>query len=62
VIPADVYVADGDSISSRDLPPGCYDLYVEDEFGCWSNNDTDGNLRGGLEFTWTVFPRDLVCQ
>jgi hypothetical protein len=61
VIGADEYVANGDPVSSRSLRPGCYDLYVEDEDGCTSYNDTGGNLKAGLEFTWTVRGQDLDC-
>lgn len=61
VIASDEYVADGDDVSSPDLEPGCYDLYIEDEFGCFSDNSTDGNVAGGLEFTWTAKANDLIC-
>jgi hypothetical protein len=58
---SDEYLADGDDISSDELEPGCYDLYIEDEFGCFSDNTTDGNLPGGQEFTWTAKANDLTC-
>ncbi len=61
VIGADEYVANGDPVSSRSLKPGCYDLYVEDEFGCTAQTDTDGNVGAGLEYTWTVREQDLDC-
>ena len=61
VIEDDEYLADGSDLSSIDLEPGCYDLYVEDELGCTAENSTDGNLAAGLEFTWTVLDSDFVC-
>lgn len=61
VIASDEYVADGDDVSSADLDPGCYELYVEDEYGCWSENDTDGNVKAGFEFTWTLTSSDMSC-
>jgi hypothetical protein len=61
VIASDEFVADGDSVSSGDLEPGCYDLYVEDEFGCFAETSTDGNVEGGQEFTWTAKANDLRC-
>ncbi|MCA9488388.1 MAG: hypothetical protein KC621_00650 [Myxococcales bacterium] len=61
VIASDEYVPDGADVSSVDLDPGCYELYVEDEYGCWSENDTDGNVKGGFEFTWTVRASDMTC-
>lgn len=60
VIAADEYVANGSFVSSVDVHSGCYDLYVEDEFGCVSQMST-GEIRGGLEFTWTVYVADLYC-
>lgn len=62
VIASDEFVADGDDVSSRNLDPGCYDLYVEDEFGCFSETDTEGNLAPGIEYTWTVREQDLTCN
>jgi hypothetical protein len=61
VIADDEYVANGDDVTAYLLDPGCYDLYVEDEFGCFSGNSTDGNLEGGLVFTWTVTQGDFTC-
>lgn len=61
VIGADEYVANGDPVSSRSLKPGCYDLFVEDEYGCTAQTDTDGNVAAGLEYTWTVRGQDLDC-
>ena len=61
VIAGDEYVADGDDVSSPDLEPGCYDLYIEDEFGCFSDHTTDGNVPGGQEFLWTAKANDLTC-
>lgn len=61
VIADDEFVANGSDISSVDLNPGCYDLYAEDELGCWAENSTDGNLAGGLEFTWTLVETNLTC-
>jgi hypothetical protein len=55
------YVADGDDVSSGDLTPGCYDLYVEDECGCYAYNSTDGNVRAGLEFTWHLTDAQMTC-
>jgi hypothetical protein len=61
VIDSDEYVANGDPVSTRELSPGCYELYVEDEYGCYADTDTDGNVKGGQEFTWTVRGADMVC-
>lgn len=61
VIADDEYLADGDDLSAVNLEPGCYDLYVEDELGCFSENSTDGNVAGGIAFTWTVRQSDLTC-
>ncbi len=60
VIGADEYVPDGGFVTSADLYPGCYDLYVEDEFGCVSQTSA-GDVGGGLEFTWTLYATDLYC-
>ena len=60
VIASDAYVPNGAFISSVDLYPGCYDLYVEDEYGCVSQTSA-GSLSGGLEFTWTVYAADMYC-
>ena len=61
VIASDEYVADGSDVTAFDLDPGCYDLYVEDEFGCFTENSTDGNVEGGMAFIWTVTENDLTC-
>lgn len=61
VIADDEFVANGSDVSSFSIEPGCYDLFVEDEFACTSTNSTDGNLAGGLEFTWTLVEADLSC-
>ena len=61
VIADDEYVANGSDVTSADLTPGCYDLYVEDELACWAENATDGNLAAGLEFIWTVVEANLTC-
>ena len=61
VIGSTEFVPNGSDVSSVSISPGCYDLYVEDEFECSSTNSTDGNLAGGLEFTWTVTEGDLSC-
>ncbi len=61
VIASDEYVPDGSDVTSIDLDPGCYDLYVEDEYGCWAENNTDGNVPAGSEFFWTVYEADLNC-
>lgn len=61
VIASDEFVADGSDVGEYDLPPGCYDLYVEDENECWSDNSTDGNIEGGMAFIWTVNPGDMTC-
>jgi len=62
VIDQTTFVANGDDVSTGELEPGCYDLYVQDEFACWSENSTDGNIEGGMEFTWTVVEADLTCD
>ena len=54
-------MADGDDIGTGNLTPGCYEMYVEDERGCTSTNDTGGNLEEGLVFFWTVYGTDLNC-
>lgn len=61
VIAADEYVPDGGTVSTYDLLPGCYDLYVEDEYACFGQTSTRGVIEGGLEFVWTVTPSDLAC-
>lgn len=61
VIGSDEYVADGDDVSSGNLRPGCYRLYIEDEYGCFSNNNTDGNIEPGLAFIWTAKANDMRC-
>ena len=61
VIEDDEYVANGSDVSSIDLDPGCYDLYVEDEYACSAENSTDGNVAGGDEFIWTVVEANLTC-
>ena len=61
LLASDEYLADGDDLSSGNLPPGCYDLYIEDEFGCFSSTTTEGNVEGGQEYTWTAQMNDLRC-
>lgn len=61
VIASDEYVADGDSVSAYGINPGCYDLYVEDEYGCYADNSTDTNVEGGMVFTWTITEDQLFC-
>ena len=61
MIAGDEYVPDRSVVSSPALYPGCYDLYVEDEWGCSGLGSTGGYLDPGLEFTWTVYAEDLVC-
>ena len=55
------YVPDGANVSSGELTPGCYDLYVETEYGCGADSTTAEEVAGGLEFTWTVTPSELTC-
>ena len=62
VIPEAVYIADGDTVSERNLPPGCYDLYAEDECGCFAYFSTDGNVAGGMEFTWKLTEAQFTCD
>lgn len=57
----DEVVDHGDDAEARNLDPGCYELYVEDEWGCWAFHDTGGNVEGGDAFYWTVKERDLYC-
>jgi len=60
VIASDEYVANGDKVSERNLDPGCYEIFVEDEEGCYAETDT-GNVRGGQKYTWTLRSDDLYC-
>lgn len=62
VIDQSEFVANGSDVSSVELDPGCYDIYVQDEFACWAENSTDGNIAGGNEFTWTVVEANLTCD
>ena len=41
--------------------PGCYDVYVKDEFGCFSYGSSGSTIGAGVEQTWTVKDGDLVC-
>ena len=61
VIASDEYVAAGDDVSSPYLNPGCYDLFIEDQYGCYATTTTDGNVRAGFEFIWTARVVDLTC-
>jgi hypothetical protein len=61
VIASDEYVAAGDTVSSPYLKPGCYALFIEDQYGCYADTTTDGNVRAGWEFIWTARANDLTC-
>ncbi|MBA2322255.1 MAG: hypothetical protein H0V89_14015 [Deltaproteobacteria bacterium] len=61
VIASDEFLPDGEDLSTGNLEPGCYDLYVEDEFACSAEN-TSGEREEGTAFIWTVEETDLVCD
>ncbi len=62
VIDDDKFVASFDDITERFLDPGCYDLYVETESGCWAENSTDQNVDPGFIFTWTITDDSMNCS
>jgi hypothetical protein len=49
----------GDWVSSNPLPPGCYEIYIEDEAACWAEKNV-GDINSG-EFVWTVQESNLTC-
>lgn len=57
----DEYIADGSVFTTYGLTPDCYDLYAEDESGCFAVTSSDATVVAGSTLTWTLVASDMNC-